>query len=79
VHDQFVDQERQRHLVHLLLEELVLEASGEGHQDVGRDRSGDGDAHTEVSSEGWVSCSWTTRRDYRRDNDDDFRMAGFDG
>ena len=55
VDDQFVDQERERDLVHLLLEELVLEPARERHQDVGRDRAGDGDAHAGCSSGGVVA------------------------
>jgi hypothetical protein len=66
VDDQLVDQERQGDLVHLFLEELVLEPARERHQDVGRDRAGDGDTHTECSSVGWMYGVWTTHRDYRR-------------
>ena len=40
-----VDQERQRDLVELLDDELVGEPAREGHQVVGRDRTGDGDLH----------------------------------
>ncbi len=46
-----VDQEGQRHGVQLLGDQLVGEPAGEGHQVVGRDRTGDGDTHG-VSS-GW--------------------------
>ena len=45
---QVVDQERQRHLVELVGEELVGEPAGEGHQVVGGDGAGDGDAHRSV-------------------------------
>jgi hypothetical protein len=42
---QVVDEERQRHLVQLVGDELVGEPAGEVHQVVGRDRAGDGDGH----------------------------------
>ncbi|GAA3010686.1 hypothetical protein GCM10017559_36530 [Streptosporangium longisporum] len=45
---QVVHQERQGHPVELLGDELVAEAPGEGHQVVGRDGAGDGDAHGAV-------------------------------
>src|SRR5690606_20877641 len=42
---QVVDEEGQRHPVHLVGHELVAEPTGEGHQMIGRDRTGYGDAH----------------------------------
>ena len=40
-----VDQERQRHLVQLVGDELVGEPTREVHQVIGRDRAGDDDLH----------------------------------
>src|SRR3712207_7429218 len=40
-----VDEEGQRHVLHLTLDELLGELAGEGHQVVGGDGAGDGDGH----------------------------------
>jgi hypothetical protein len=42
---ELVDEERQAHPVELVGDELLGEAAGEGHQVVGRDGAGHGDAH----------------------------------
>ncbi len=42
---EIVDEERQRDLVQLIGDELVGEPSGEMHQVIGRDRTGDNDLH----------------------------------